>query len=517
LDFLAGQMIMMGFKGYELDSELMDVLRRVKPCGLVLFQRNIRGLTHVKRLIGEIQDYASNIGLPKLLVALDHEGGVVFRSERLTPLPSAMALGASGDPSNVEGAARIAGEELKALGFNVNFAPVADLNTNPRNPVIGLRSFGDDPDTVSVMVSKYVSTLQSIGVMATAKHFPGHGDTSIDSHLDLPKVDVDLDLLMARELKPFKAAIDADVALIMTSHVSFPKIDETGLPATLSKKILRDILRGLLKFNGLIISDALEMKAISGRFDAGEVAFHGLNAGLNVFLRCDDYDSVFELKDAIIKCVRGGRVDQSVLYDSYARIEAVRGRIKSALSLHPPVKLSQSLFRRNRVASRDISLNAITLLNGEAFKPIKDLNSIVILIPKPLERFLSKFDYDVVGMVVGEFGSYVENIVLYFYDESSPIDDILEASRNVDGVIFFTYNAIFNDFQMDLYRIVRDRVSVIVVAGLPYDVELIGDSKPILLTYGLNPPSLSALVDVLCGFEGARGKLPVKLKSNASG
>jgi beta-N-acetylhexosaminidase len=118
-------MIMMGFKGYELDSELMDVLRRVKPCGLVLFQRNIRGLTHVKRLIGEIQDYASNIGLPKLLIALDHEGGVVFRSERLTPLPSAMALGASGDPSNVECVARIAGEELKALGFNVNFAPVA--------------------------------------------------------------------------------------------------------------------------------------------------------------------------------------------------------------------------------------------------------------------------------------------------------------------------------------------------------------------------------------------------------
>jgi len=508
---------MMGFKGFELDSELMDVLKRVKPCGLVLFQRNIRGLTHVRRLIREIQDYASKIGLPNLFIALDHEGGIVFRSERLTPLPSAMALGASGDPSLVECVARIAGEELKVLGFNVNFAPVADLNTNPRNPVIGLRSFGDDPESVSVMVSKYVSTLQSIGVMATAKHFPGHGDTSIDSHLDLPIVDVDLNLLMARELKPFKAAVDADVALIMTSHVSFPKIDETGLPATLSKKILRDILRGVLGFNGLIISDALEMKAISGRFDVWEIAFHGLNAGLNIFLRCDDFDAVLELKDAIIKCVKSGRVDSSILYDSYAKIEAVRGRIKSALTLHPPAKFSPTLFRRNRAASRDLSLNTITLINGGAFKPIKDLNSIVILIPKSLERFLSRFDYDVVGMIVGEFGSYVENIVLYFYDESSPIEDIVESSRSVDGVIFFTYNAIFNKFQMDLYRIVKDMVSVIVVAGLPYDVELIEDSKPIFLTYGLNPLSLSALVDVLCGFEKARGKVPVKFKQHFSG
>jgi len=492
-----------------LESELMEALKRIKPCGIVLFRRNMASWRQVKKLIMDIQNYASSIGLPNLLVALDHEGGPVFRmAGRLTPLPSAMALGASNDLSMVECIAKIAGEELKALGFNLNFAPVADLNTNPMNPVIGIRSFGDDPNRVASMVSRYVSAIQSTGVMATAKHFPGHGDTSVDSHLDLPVVDVDLNLLLSRELIPFKAAIEAGVSCIMTSHVCFPKVDPSSLPATFSKYILRDVLRGMLGFDGVIISDALEMKAISSNFDVDEVALYGLNAGLNIFLRSGDLNYIFDLKDSIMKHVKSGRVDSKVLYDSYNRIEACRNRIKSYPS---DIELSIYKFRKNRMVSLDASLSSITILNGDGFKPLQNFDSIAILIPKVLQRFLSNFNSEVVDMVVGEFGSYIGNMVISFYDEEVDLDDLMDIVLNVDGVVFFTYNAIFNRFQLDLYGKIRDRVSVVVVAGSPYDAELIDGDKPIILTYGLNPIVLSALVDVLCGVCKAHGTLPVKL------
>ncbi|MEM3985527.1 MAG: beta-N-acetylhexosaminidase [Candidatus Methanomethylicia archaeon] len=509
LDLLAGQMIMMGFDGLELNSEIMDALKRIKPCGLVFFRRNMANWNQVKKLIRDLQNYASSIGLPPLIIALDHEGGPVFRmASRLTPLPSAMALGASNDPSMVDCIARIAGQELKALGFNLNFAPVADLNTNPRNPVIGIRSFGDDPFKVANMVSRYVSSLQSTGVMATAKHFPGHGDTSVDSHLDLPIVDIDLNVLLNRELIPFKAAIDAGVSCIMTSHVCFPRVDSSNLPATFSKYLLRDVLRGMLGFNGVIISDALEMKAISSRFDVDDVALYGLNAGLNILLRGGDLNYIFDLKDSILKLVKSGEVDPKLLYDSYIRIEALRNKINSYSS---PIEVSIKNLRKNRMLSMDVSLSSITLLKSDLFRPLKGYNSIAILIPKMLQRFLSNFSSEVVNLFVGEFGSYIDTLVISFYDEDVNFDDLMDIVYNVDGVVFFTYNAIFHRFQLDLYEKIKDRVLMVVAAGSPYDAELIDGDKPIALTYGLNPIVLSALVDVLCGVCEAHGIPPVKL------
>lgn len=506
-------MIMMGFEGFEFNSDIMDVLKRIKPCGVVLFKRNMRNWNQVNKLIRKLQNYALEIGLPMFLIALDHEGGPVFRmSNRLTPLPSAMALGASNNLNLVECIARIAGEELRALGFNLNFAPVADLNTNPRNPIIGIRSFGDDPIKVASMVSKYVLTLQSLGVMATAKHFPGHGDTSVDSHLDLPLVDIDFNTLMNRELIPFKAAIEVGVSCIMTSHVCFPKIDSSNLPATFSSYFLRDILRGLLGFNGVIVSDALEMKAISSRFDVDEIACYGLKAGLDIFLRCSDIDYIFELKDAIIKCIKNGVVTPSEIHNSYTRINALREKIKSLIK---PSEISISTFRKNRMMSRDISLSSITIINSSLFNSLKNLESIAILVPRRLERFLSNFDPDVVRMIVDEFGVYWGNMVVSFYDESSSIEDLIDIVLNVDGTIFFTYNAIFDNFQLNLYKEIKDKVVVVVAAGLPYDAEFIND-KPILLTYGFNPLILSALVDVLYGVCEARGILPVKLNLKTS-
>ncbi|MEM3615192.1 MAG: glycoside hydrolase family 3 N-terminal domain-containing protein, partial [Candidatus Methanomethylicia archaeon] len=374
-----------------------------------------------------------------------------------------------------------------------------------------IRSFGDDPVRVASMVSRYVSTIQSFGVMAVAKHFPGHGDTSIDSHLDLPSVDVDMNTLLNRELIPFKAAVDSGVSCIMTSHVSFPNIDPSRLPATFSSIILRDILRGMLGFNGVIISDALEMKAISGRFDVRDVASYGLKAGLDIFLRCFDFDYIFDLKDSIIRFVNNGLISRDRIYESFKRIENLRGRFNLPSIMDPIYKVPLENLRRNRYLSHKVSLAAVTVNNGDLLKPLGIFGSLAILIPKNLERFLSNFNPEVVSLFVNEFGADIGTMVVTVYDENISIDDVLDVVLNVDGVLFFTYNAIFNKYQLDLYEKIKDRVSVIVIAGLPYDANFISDKKPIIFTYGLNTISLSALVDVLCGSHIAGGGLPVKL------
>ncbi len=278
-----------------------------------------------------------------LLVTADFEGGVGYQVEGATRLPRAMTMGASRDAGLVFRAAELAAREGRSLGVHVNFYPVVDVNNNPRNPIINLRSFGEDPALVGEMARAYVRGTHAGGMLATAKHFPGHGDTAVDTHLDLPTIDQPRTRLDAVELPPFRAAIAEGVDAVMSSHIVLPALDPTpGVPATLSRPILTGLLREELGFDGLVFTDAMEMQAIRDHFPAGEAAARAVRAGADLVLVPPDPEAAFR---GIREAVDRGDLSSEQLDRSVRRILRAKARM--------------GLFRR-----RDVDLMAIPVEVG---------------------------------------------------------------------------------------------------------------------------------------------------------
>ncbi len=277
-----------------LTDEAADMIREYGFAGVILFAQNAGDTAKAVQYVDDAQ--RANAGhKTQLLVAIDQEGGSVTRLGHGTMMPGNMALGAAGDTALTAEAARIMGEEIMSMGINFDFAPVLDVNSNPANPVIGLRSFSDDPETVAAQGVAFMQALQSTGAISTLKHFPGHGDTATDSHTGLPCIDKSYEELRARELVPFQAAIDAGAEAIMTAHIQYPRIEQTTyvskltgeeitLPATLSRTILTDILRGEMGFEGVVITDAMNMDAIDKHFDKYDAAKLAIEAGVDILL-----------------------------------------------------------------------------------------------------------------------------------------------------------------------------------------------------------------------------------------
>lgn len=247
-----GQVMIIGFDGTTVDADLRQMIAEYHVGGVILFARNVQSPAQVAELTNELQSIARESGHPGLFVAVDQEAGRVARltdATGFTEFPSAMALTATGNPQNARRVAAAMAAEMRAVGINVDFAPDLDVNNNPSNPVIGIRSFSSDPAKVAEYGIAFANGLQENGVLAFGKHFPGHGDTGVDSHIDLPLVPHDRTRLDQIELVPFKAAIEADLAGIMSAHVTFPAIDATpGLAATLSRPVLTGLLRNKLGY-----------------------------------------------------------------------------------------------------------------------------------------------------------------------------------------------------------------------------------------------------------------------------
>jgi beta-glucosidase-like glycosyl hydrolase len=287
LEERAGQIIISGFQGTS-ESSASALVSRLHLGGVVLLGTNVQSPAQVRSLTAALQDKAPK-DLP-LLVAIDHEGGQVLRfGPPVTQLPDAMAMGATGDPSLAAKAGKVAGRELLAMGVNFNLAPDMDVNDNPANPVIGRRSFGDQPDLVAKMGVAYFQALQQEGVLGAAKHFPGHGHTGVDSHVALPVVDRSAADLNAIDIAPFAEAVKGGVAAVMTAHILYTALDPDR-PATLSPSILVGILRDKLGFRGPIITDALGMGAISGSQSEGEGAVKAIAAGADIALMTSGAD-----------------------------------------------------------------------------------------------------------------------------------------------------------------------------------------------------------------------------------
>jgi beta-N-acetylhexosaminidase len=312
--------------------------------GVVLYARNVEGREQLAELTAALRAER-----PDVLVAIDEEGGDVTRLEASagSSYPGNAALGAVDDVELTEQVAAALGADLREFGVNLDFAPVADVNTNPANPIIGIRSFGAEPELVARHVAAFVRGLQGAGVAACAKHFPGHGDTHADSHLELPTVDADLETFSAQALPPFRAAVEAGVQSIMTAHIRVPAFDET--PATMSRAILHDLLRSELGFEGMVVTDALEMRAISATAGVEEGAVRALDAGADALCLGHDLgdESVESITGAVLEAVRSGRLLESTLVEAADRVRRVADWVSHATSRdRSPVDVGRLAARR---------------------------------------------------------------------------------------------------------------------------------------------------------------------------
>lgn len=337
LERLAGSVLVCGFGGLEAPIEVRRWLEQGACGGVILFRRNIDGPRQAAALIESC--FADTDSALPPLVCVDQEGGRVARfGEPVLQLPSMRELASAGDLELTRDAARVLATQLRAIGVTLNFAPVLDVDTNPLNPIIGDRAFGATPEVVAEQALAFAAGLHEGGVLACGKHFPGHGDTDLDSHLARPILRHDRARLDAVELLPFRAAV-RELASIMTAHVVFEALDP-GVPATMSAAVLEGLLRGELGFEGAIVSDDLEMKAITASHEIEEAGMRAIESGCDVLLVCSDLDAATRLREAL--ALRAGQSEpfRLRLAEARARTDALRRRI---LELPPALTLENAL------------------------------------------------------------------------------------------------------------------------------------------------------------------------------
>ncbi|MGB7159041.1 MAG: beta-N-acetylhexosaminidase [Tepidisphaeraceae bacterium] len=317
LERAAAKMVCAGFHGTTVPPELDDLIARGIG-GIVFFSRNVESPQQFADLAADLKDRAKGRAL---LTSIDQEGGRVMRlREPFTIIPPMRAVGAAGDAELAREIGRVLGRELRAVNIDMNLAPVLDVDTNPDNPVIGARSFGRDADLVSRMGCALLQGLQAEGVAACGKHFPGHGDTSQDSHHDLPRLDHPMERLLTVELRPFKEALRCGIAAIMSAHVIFAPIDNQ-YPATLSPLVLDGLLRKRLMYDGVIISDAMDMKAIADHFGFDDAIVRGARAGIDLFMLCHSHEQQYRAIEVLVKAIESGDLAKGRLEQAGERLD----------------------------------------------------------------------------------------------------------------------------------------------------------------------------------------------------
>lgn len=311
-----GQLVIVGVDGYENNDHSRQFIEKYHVGGFILFKKNLKDSKQMLALLNSIKE-TNTINKVPLFLSVDEEGGRVSRMpEEFLKFPTNKAIGKINDSELSYQVGSILGEELKAFGFNMNFAPVLDINSNPKNPVIGDRSFGSNESIVTKLGIETMKGLQSQNIISVVKHFPGHGDTEVDSHKGLPKVDNDIERLKSFELIPFSAAIENKVDVIMIAHILLPKIDAEN-PASFSRTIISDILRTDMNFEGIVITDDFTMGAIVKNYEIGEAAVKSIQAGSDIVLVCHDFDKQEAVIKALLNAAQTGaisldRIDQSV-------------------------------------------------------------------------------------------------------------------------------------------------------------------------------------------------------------
>lgn len=353
----AGSRVMAGFDGHVANSHAKRLIRDFRVQSLILFKRNVDTPEQVADLVRELQGIALDAGYSRpLLIAIDQEGGRVQRLRApWTVWPPIRRLGDLGSEDHARRMATALAAELRACGIALDFAPVMDVDTNPANPIIGDRSFSRDPEQVAKLGAAFIEAMQSASVAACAKHFPGHGDTDTDSHLALPVIEHSRSRLDAIELVPFRRAIAADVATIMTAHILVKELDEK-IPATLSSRVVSTLLRDELGYKGVVVADDLEMKAVSAHWPYETSSVLAAKAGCDILPVCEHEDAQVAVIEALVRAEESGELRKRDIDDSLLRIEAMIDRY-AVPYIEPDAKAARAAAGRteDRLLAAEIS------------------------------------------------------------------------------------------------------------------------------------------------------------------
>jgi beta-N-acetylhexosaminidase len=510
LEQKVGQVFMLGFEGTSLNASNRALIQGRHLGGVTLFARNIDNGPQLARLDADLQTIADPV---PLFISVDQEGGLVVRvTDGATIFPGSMAIGATGDLALARQVAEASANELLAMGVNMDLAPDVDVNTNPLNPVIGVRSFGSNVDLVSQFGAETIRTIQASGVSAVAKHFPGHGDTAVDSHRDLPVVPHPLERLQSLELVPFKAATQAGVDGIMTAHLYLPQIEpQQDLPATLSRTVLTGMLREQLGFQGLILTDALDMDAIKKDRTAADAAVQAFEAGADMLLiagiTAEDRLHLGEGPPALLTAIRSGRVSEARLDASVLRIleaKARRGVLPGVFSAPAAPDTAVLNSPEHRGLALDVARKAVTVQRDNAgLLPLSPSQKVLVVVEDAPTRS---------DAVDDELASSLLDAVRQFAPSAvgAPARSAATAARSADLIVLGTFDLAQHAEQQALARTLVASGKPVVAVSLrgPYDAPAAPEVGTFLTVYGDRPVHLQAAAEALFGRITPAGKVP---------
>lgn len=499
-------------------SSPAEVVKKYHLGGVIYFAwtDSVKNPAQIVGLSNGLQKAAIGSGAHvPLMIATDQEQGVVTRiGPPATQFPGSMALGAGRSTADARTAAAITGQELKAMGVNTNFAPDADVNVNPLNPVIGTRSFSSDPTLVSSMVAAQVNGYQKdAGIIATPKHFPGHGDTATDSHTGIPIITHTKAQWQQIDAPPFKAAIKAGANMIMSGHLVVPALDPSGDPATLSRPILTDILRTELGYQGVIITDSLAMQGVRDKYGDAEVAVRAVEAGVDSLLMTPDMDGAYA---AVKAAVASGRISQKRLNESVARILLLK--LKQGILLHPyanPSRLDSVVGTPAHLATA----NAITDRTTTVIKNDGATLPMAVSGKKVLVAGYGATTTTTLADALTRRGSTVTRAETGAKPSDAAIANAVSKAADQDAVVVTTMKAwdtkvtdpLGGQRKLVAALLATGKPVIVVAVRDPYDIAYLPGVRTYLATYSFSPVAVESAVRVIVGEVAPTGKLPVDI------
>ncbi|MCX5234354.1 glycoside hydrolase family 3 protein [Streptomyces prunicolor] len=498
-----------------------ELIAKYRVGGVIYFTwaHNTRDPHQIAALSNGIQkaSLSQPRGLP-VLVATDQEHGIVCRiGAPATLFPGAMAIGAGGSRTDARALGRISGAELRAMGVNQDYSPDADVNVNPANPVIGVRSFGADPDAVAALVAAEVKGYQSSRVAATAKHFPGHGDTAVDSHFGFPVITHSREVWGKLDAVPFRAAIGAGIDSIMTAHIMVPALDDSGDPATLSHPILTGILRGELGYDGVVITDSLQMEGVRQKYGDDRVPVLALKAGADQLLNPPSLDVAW---NAVLNAVRGGELTEARLDESILRVLRLKARLglfEDAYADRAGVDRTVGTGAHLAVADRIAERTTTLLVNKAGLLPLsrRTHGKVLVVGADPASPSgTTGPPTGVLAAALGELGFTATALSTGTAPSAATVAKAVAATRAADAVVVATYNVTAADAQKTLVEqlVATGKPVVAVAVRNPYDVAQLPSVAAYLAAYSWTDVELRAAARVIAGRVRPRGKLPVAVQ-----
>jgi len=456
-----------------------------------------------------------------LLICIDQENGVVRRlGEGTTMFPGSMLIGATQNPMNAYHVGKATGEELRVLGINWNLAPSVDVNSNPNNPVIGVRSYGESPDMVSAFSKENIRGMKEVGILSTIKHFPGHGDTEADSHLGLPVVHHTKTRLMNVELKPFIDCIEAGVDAVMSAHIHLPSIEmERDRPATLSKSIITGLLRDELGFEGVVTTDCMEMDAISRGIGTPRGGVEAIKAGVDLVMVSHTQGIQEETIEAIVEAVNKGEITEGKVEESVKRIQKLKESSLSWNQMDLSIEVSSIVgCNEHRELAQRVFDEGVTLVHDIGVLPLAEEHTVLVVYPQT--SLLTQAEGPAgnstkLGDTAQSYSANVDVMQLKEPINTMEVGNVLKQAEGYDVVIVGTVSAQLESFQVELINKLKEAKSTVIVLSTrnPYDVMRLPEVDAYITTYENTSAALETAVASIFGKTTLKGKLPVTIKS----